>query len=230
MTGSRARTAANGRRLPNTDWRTAACCASGPRLPRFVPQPENQGSCPAKAGREVELFNGRDLTGWEAYGTEKWYVDKDGLLVCESGPDKKYGYLATREYYDDFDLTVEFKQLANGNSGVFFRSFVEPPVKVHGWQCEVAPKNHDTAGIYESYGRGWLVQIPDEKESILKEGGLEHAAAEGPGRPRADVAQRRGDGGHHRREDRRRAGRIALQIHDGGGIKVLWRNIRLTTL
>ena len=52
---------------------------------------------PRKAGREVELFNGRDLTGWEAYGTEKWYVDKDGLLVCESGPDKKYGYLATRE-------------------------------------------------------------------------------------------------------------------------------------
>ena len=67
-------------------------------------------------------------------------------------------------------LTLEFKQLANGNSGVFFRSFVEPPVKVHGWQCEVAPKGFDTAGIYESYGRGWLVQIPDEKEDILREG------------------------------------------------------------
>ena len=25
-------------------------------------------------------------------------------------------------------------------------------------------------------------------------------------------------------------GRIALQIHDGGGIKVLWRNIRVKTL
>ena len=25
-------------------------------------------------------------------------------------------------------------------------------------------------------------------------------------------------------------GRIALQIHDGGGIKVLWRNIRLNRL
>ena len=36
----------------------------------------------------------------------KWYVE-DGLLICESGPDKKYGYLATRDYYDDFDLTVE---------------------------------------------------------------------------------------------------------------------------
>ena len=35
---------------------------------------------PRKAGREVELFNGKDLTGWEAYGTEKWYVDKDGNM------------------------------------------------------------------------------------------------------------------------------------------------------
>lgn len=68
---------------------------------------------PRKTGKEVNLFNGVDLTGWEPYGTEKWYV-KDGLLVCESGPDKQYGYLATRDYYDDFDLTVEFKQEADG--------------------------------------------------------------------------------------------------------------------
>ena len=185
---------------------------------------------PRKAGREVELFNGRDLTGWEAYGTEKWYVDKEGNLVCESGPDKKYGYLATREYYDDFDLTVEFKQLANGNSGVFFRSFVEPPVKVHGWQCEVAPKNHDTAGIYESYGRGWLVQIPDEKESILKEGDWNtlRLKVQGDrvqtwlnGEEMVDITDAKIGAAQ---------GRIALQIHDGGGIKVLWRNIRLTTL
>lgn len=83
---------------------------------------------------------------------------------------QKYGYLATRDYYDDFDLTVEFKQEADGNSGVFIRSFIEEDVKVNGWQVEVAPKGHDTGGIYESYGRGWLIQIPDEKETILKEG------------------------------------------------------------
>jgi hypothetical protein len=40
------------------------------------------------------LFNGKDLTGWTVHGTEKWYVE-DGLLVCESGPDKQYGYLST---------------------------------------------------------------------------------------------------------------------------------------
>jgi len=61
--------------------------------------------------RQESLFNGKDLTGWEAYGTEKWYVD-NGELVCESGPDKEYGYLGTRKYYDDFDLTLDFKQEA----------------------------------------------------------------------------------------------------------------------
>ena len=44
---------------------------------------------PRKAGREVELFNGKDLTGWEAYGTEKWYVDKDGKQVLQTLNDKE---------------------------------------------------------------------------------------------------------------------------------------------
>ena len=182
------------------------------------------------SGEPKDLFNGKDLTGWENNGTELWYVNEDGLMVCESGPDKAYGYLATREYYNDFDLTVEFKQLANGNSGIFFRSFVEPPVKVHGWQCEVAPKGNDSGGIYESYGRGWLAQIPDEKENILKEGEWntirlrvegDHVQTWLNGEPMVDLTDEKiGDA----------QGRIALQIHDGGGIKVLWKNLKITKL
>ena len=182
------------------------------------------------SGEPKDLFNGKDLTGWENNGTELWYVNEDGLMVCESGPDKAYGYLATREYYNDLDLTVEFKQLANGNSGIFFRSFVEPPVKVHGWQCEVAPKGNDSGGIYESYGRGWLAQIPDEKENILKEGEWntmrlrvegDHVQTWLNGEPMVDLTDEKiGDA----------QGRIALQIHDGGGIKVLWKNLKITKL
>src|SRR3546814_12878012 len=63
-----------------------------------------------------QLFNGKDLAGWTIHGTEKWYVE-DGTLVCESGPDKQYGYLSTNEEYTDFILEVEFKLEANGNSG-----------------------------------------------------------------------------------------------------------------
>jgi hypothetical protein len=102
--------------------------------------------------KQVSLFNGKDLAGWTIHGTEKWYVEK-GELICESGPDKQYGYLSTNKSYKNFELTLEFKQEANGNSGVFFRSSIDG-VKISGWQCEVAPIDHHTGGIYESYGRG----------------------------------------------------------------------------
>ena len=113
-----------------------------------------------------ELFNGLDLSGWIVYGTEKWYVE-DGLLVCESGPDAQYGYLGTEGFYKNFVLNLEFKQEFNGNSGVFFRSTVDG-TKVSGWQVEVAPPGKFTGGVYESYGRGWLVKPIDGKDSSLK--------------------------------------------------------------
>jgi hypothetical protein len=179
--------------------------------------------------KEINLFNGVDLKGWDVYGTEKWYV-QDGLLVCESGPDKKYGYLATREYYNDFDLSVDFKQEADGNSGVFIRSFVTEGVKVNGWQVEVAPKGMDTGGIYESYGRGWLVQIPDEKENILREGDWNTLRIKVAGHNVTTWLN--GEEMVNLTDDKIGAGkgRIALQIHDGGGIKVLWKNLHLKTL
>ena len=62
---------------------------------------------------QKSLFNGNNLDGWTVHGTELWYVE-NGLLVCESGPDKAYGYLSTNEYYDDFELTLDFKQESNG--------------------------------------------------------------------------------------------------------------------
>src|ERR671913_2513492 len=107
-----------------------------------------------------KLFNGKDLSGWTIHGTEKWYVENKEL-VCESGPDKQYGYLSTNKKYKNFILTLKFKQEADGNSGVFFRSGIEG-TKISGWQVEVAPANHHTGGVYESYGRGWIIQPKPE--------------------------------------------------------------------
>jgi hypothetical protein len=81
-------------------------------------------SAEASAQKTKKLFNGKDLTGWTIHGTEKWYVD-NGELVCESGPDKGYGYLTTDKQYKNFILDVDFKLEANGNSGVFIRSTVD---------------------------------------------------------------------------------------------------------
>lgn len=175
--------------------------------------------------QEISLFNGKDLSGWTVYGTEKWYVE-DGLLVSESGPDKQYGYLATDKYYDDFELTLEFKQEANGNSGVFVRSTVDG-TKVSGWQVEVAPPGHDTGGVYESYGRGWLIKPDPEKDKVLKEGEWNTMKIKLSGNKLTSWLN--GTEMVSITDDKIGAGKgsIALQIHDGGGIKVKWRNINI---
>jgi len=178
---------------------------------------------PKKESPTVELFNGEDLSGWIKYGNEMWYVE-DSLLVCESGPEEQYGYLATEMYYKDFDLSVDFKQVSDGNSGIFFRS-VFKGTRVAGWQVEVAPKGHDSGGIYESYGRGWLNQIPDEKENILKEGEWNTMRVKVVG---CEVTTWLNGQEMTHLDDPligKANGRIALQIHDGGGIKVLWKNL-----
>ena len=179
-------------------------------------------------GAQTALFNGENLEGWTINGTEKWYVE-DGLLVCESGPDKAYGYLSTNEYYDDFVLELEFLQEADGNSGVFFRSTVEGTV-VSGWQVEVAPPDHDTGGIYESYGRGWLIKPEKAKDAYLKMGEWNKMKIICNGDTVTTFLN-----GHEMvtltdEKIGKGKGGIALQIHDGGGIKVKWRNINLTEL
>ena len=177
---------------------------------------------------QKSLFNEENLEGWTINGTEKWYVE-DGLLICESGPDKEYGYLSTDEFYNDFVLTLEFKQEADGNSGVFFRSTVNGTI-VSGWQVEVAPPNLHTGGIYESYGRGWLIKPDPKKDKYLKMGDWNSMKIKVKGNNVTTYLN-----GHkmiHINDEKigKGEGGIALQIHSGGGIKVKWRNIELKEL
>ncbi len=174
---------------------------------------------------QKKIFNGKNLNGWTIHGTEKWYVEK-GELVCESGPDKQYGYLSTNKQYKNFILTVQFKQEANGNSGVFFRSSIEG-TKISGWQVEVAPLNSHTGGIYESYGRGWLIQPLPEDEQHLKPNEWNELQIKVLG---DEVTTLLNDHQMVYIKDEKIGkanGFIALQIHDGGGIKVRWKNLKI---
>jgi hypothetical protein len=180
------------------------------------------------AQKKQTLFNGKDLTGWKIYGTEKWYAE-DGLLVCESGPNKEYGYLGTEQKFKDFELTLEFKQEANGNSGVFFHSSIDG-TKIAGWQAEVAPPGSSTGGIYESYGRGWLIKPEAEKDKALKMGEWNKMTVKVVG----NVVTTFLNGTQMITLDDAKIGEkdgcIALQIHSGGGIKVKWRKIKIKQL
>ncbi len=177
---------------------------------------------------QTSLFNGKNLDGWTINGTELWYVE-NGLLICESGPDKEYGYLTSNKFYDDFILSLEFKQEKDGNSGVFFRSTVDGTI-VNGWQVEVAPIGLHTGGIYESYGRGWLIKPNVENEKYLKVEKWNkmkivcignNVKTYLNGHKMVEITDEKigkGKGG------------IALQIHSGGGIKVKWKNIKIEEL
>ena len=176
----------------------------------------------------ISIFNGVNLDGWKVYGTERWYV-KDSELICESGPDKGYGYLATEKYYKNFILTLDFFQVQDGNSGVFFRSKIDG-TKISGWQVEVAPPGFHSGGIYESYGRGWLIKPDKYYDDIVKmnewnsmklmiNGGEVKTWING--QEMISIIDNKISNSE---------GSIALQIHDGGGIKVRWRDLKLIEL
>lgn len=186
------------------------------------------GKKAAGQGSPIPLFNGKDLDGWVEYGREKWYVETDEL-VCESGQYREYGYLGTEQTFKDFDLSLEFKQESNGNSGVFFRSSIEG-VKITGWQAEVAPPGKHTGGIYESYGRGWLIQPTAALDHVLRENEWNTLRIRCTG---DEVTTWLNGIRMITLKDEKigqAEGQIALQIHDGGGIKVRWRNIVITPL
>lgn len=66
----------------------------------------------------VDLFNGRDLSGWVDVNTspENWQV-KDGLLVCSGQP---IGVMRSEKQYENFILHIEWRHMQpGGNSGVF---------------------------------------------------------------------------------------------------------------
>ncbi len=137
--------------------------------------------------------------------------------------------MTTDKPYKNFELTLEFKQEADGNSGVFVRSTVEG-TKVSGWQVEVAPPGHDTGGVYESYGREWLIKPAPEKDKVLKEGQWNKMKIRMDGDTlttwlngveMVTITDAKIGAGE---------GNIALQIHDGGGIKVKWKNIKIKQL
>lgn len=118
--------------------------------------------------RWVELFNGKDLTGWTNVGTEKWTVE-DGAIHGQ-GVSKQYGYLRTDKEYQSFYLFLRFKTEANGNSGVYFHTQFKPgTVDVsQGRQFEIdRVLGHHSCGVYGD-DMGWKAWPSPEYEGLLR--------------------------------------------------------------
>lgn len=73
----------------------------------------------------VDLFNGKDLSGWVDVNTspDTWSV-KDGLLVCTGQP---IGVMRSERQYENFMLIIEWRHMdPGGNSGVFLWCDAKP--------------------------------------------------------------------------------------------------------
>jgi hypothetical protein len=89
------------------------------------------------------IFNGKDLTGWEADNLSKvhWVV-KDGAILNESGG----ANLKTKRKFQDFKLHVEFNCPNLGNSGIYLRGRYE--VQVEYEKPGVEDSLHEMGSVY----------------------------------------------------------------------------------
>lgn len=187
----------------------------------------------------VNLFNGKDLTGFKQLNGQAPYRVEDGMMIGTSVKDQPNSFMATEQDYGDFILEFEVLCDPSLNSGVQFRSQSTPDYnngRVHGYQCEIDPSDRAwSGGIYDEARRGWLVTLVDN--------------------PAGQAAYNKTDWNKYRIEaignniriwlngvntanltdNETLSGFIAFQVHGIGnnlnqeGKEIKWRNIRIMT-
>jgi hypothetical protein len=207
----------------------------------------------ASAKEPKEIFNGRNLSGWEG-DTEVWRVE-DGAIVGQT----KEGQLKNNEFLiwkggdvGDFKLRLQYR-IDGGNSGIQYRSKVLDPAKwiVGGYQADIDSGTRYTGILYEERMRGILCER-GQRVTIDKEGTSQKEtvadAAELQKSIHTDdwndyVVEARGQHFKHTingklmsettdrdREHRTKSGVLALQVHAGPPMKVQFRKIMLEEL
>ncbi len=103
-----------------------------------------------KWGKPIQLFNGKDLTGWKMNkpGPPVWTVHDGTLVSPGNGPE-----LFTDAKFQDFKLHLEFNCGKDANSGVYLRGRYEVQIET---ESEAEPPSHHTGGIY-----GFLAPSPE---------------------------------------------------------------------
>ena len=98
---------------------------------------------PPSWGKTIELFNGKDLTGWKpqhAKSNNGW-IAKDGLLVNATPGNN----LMTEQKFEDFQLHAEFRYPKGSNSGIYLRGRYEVQIED---DYGMEPDSHLIGGVY----------------------------------------------------------------------------------
>lgn len=142
---------------------------------------------------ETQLFNGKDLTGWE--GDPKFWSVQDGAITGASSKENPVPHNTFIIWKggepSDFTLTLKFKMTPGDakkytNSGIQYRSKVIDPAKfiVGGYQADFEYGETYSGILYEEKGRGILAQRG--KQVVIKQGDT-------PAKPKLEVTGSAGD-------------------------------------
>lgn len=214
-----------------------------------------KATAPDEPADMVQLFNGKDLTGWDG-DTRLWSI-KDNVVRGETTKEnvtKGNTFLIWKGgTLGDFELRLSFR-IAGGNSGVQYRSKqVDSPDTnkwvVSGYQAEVEDTPGKVGFLYHERGRGYLCNVgetvvigEDAKPQVV--GSLGERDAIGATYKKSDwndyviIAK-----GNHLKmylngiqtvdltdndtKNRALEGILALQIHAGPPMVVEFKNVRL---
>ena len=211
------------------------------------------GATPEPGGDSRELFNGKDLSGWD--GDQQIWSVQDGAITGQTTAEKPIKHNTFLIWKDgtvgDFELHAKFK-ITGGNSGIQYRSKDLGDHVVSGYQADIVDGSPDKySGIlYEEKGRGILaergqaVTITENEKAKEKFGdSAEIASAIKRGDWNEYTITARGNHLTHKingvktieviDNDASKAakeGILALQVHMGPAMTVQFKEIRLKEL
>jgi hypothetical protein len=198
-----------------------------------------------RAPSHAELFgHAGELTGWQILGGADFQTamsqdeGMEGSMVLTGHAENlpRNSFLISDAEYGDFELLVDVRIEAGGNSGVQIRSHVDWDAqaghgRLWGYQIEIDPSERAwSAGLYDEGRRGWLADLKDNPAAreafVVGEWNTYRILCEGArirtwvnGVPAVDYT----DEG----EDLTLAGHFAFQVHSGERSHVEWRNPRI---
>jgi len=128
------------------------------------------------------LFDGTTTAGWHGYNkqdTKAWIIDDCSLktsgTAANYGSDKRADLVTDREF-TNFELSLDWKATAGGNSGVIY-GVIEDPKYQTAWMTGPEYQLMDDVGFKEDVepaqkaGSNYAMHPPDDKSKVLKPAG-----------------------------------------------------------
>ncbi len=163
----------------------------------------------------IQLFDGESTYGWSQEGSAKWRVADKTLIPDPAGK----GYLRSNAAFANFILKCEFKQGADGNSGIFIRSAKEGQPHETGYEVQIWDQHPKFAtGSLVNHIAAKKVKLkPDEWHTYEIEANGDHYVVTLDGKKILDG-----------KDAKSRMGHIGFQANEGKPIA--FRNIMLKPL